>query len=95
VFKSGWGYRGLEGEFLAGKRRKFDELGNSVGEGVVLVGLECCFFPWAFFMVTRLGPGLKFPNSIEIEPGNKLEFGAVMEQVPREEICGIWCATAC
>jgi hypothetical protein len=39
--------------------------------------------------VTRLGPELNYGNSIEIEPGNKLEVEAVMEQVPKEVICGV------
>jgi hypothetical protein len=53
------------------------------------------FFIFIFLFVTRLGPKLKWFSSIKIEPGNKLEGGAVMEQVSKEVIYGVRCTATC
>jgi hypothetical protein len=45
--------------FLAGEGKVFERLVYSVGENLIFGWMVICFFSWAFFLVTRLGPALK------------------------------------
>ena len=82
-------------KFLAGERKVFEMLVNSVRENLIFDGLVTGFFPWALLFETKEGPSVIWLSSIKIEPGYKLEGCAGMEQVSKEVVSGVRCLVAC
>jgi hypothetical protein len=95
VFKSKREGLGDMLKFLAGERKVFEMLVNSIGENLIFDGLMTCFFPWALLFETKEGPTVNWFSSIEIEPGYKLDGFSGMEQVSNKVVSGVRCPVAC